>query len=249
MLINWFTVFAQILNFLILVGLLRWLLYKPILQVMQKRQERLMGLWQDGEQLKTEATQALALYQQQQQQLQEQQSILLTEAHAVANQERQRQLEQLQQEITEKRQVWQGDLDQEQAALLETIGQRIIQQTTTIARQGLKDLANRDLEQQIVLRFCDQLHQLNHSQKEIINQALGQADDPILVRTSFEMSPALRQQLQEILQTTFPISQNIETAIAPDILCGIELQLAGQEIVWSLDSYLQGLEQKLFTIA
>ena len=37
MLINWFTVVAQIINFLILVGLLRWFLYQPILQVIEKR--------------------------------------------------------------------------------------------------------------------------------------------------------------------------------------------------------------------
>ena len=37
MLIDWFTVGAQIVNFLVLVGLLKYFLYEPILKAMDKR--------------------------------------------------------------------------------------------------------------------------------------------------------------------------------------------------------------------
>ncbi|MGQ9873571.1 F0F1 ATP synthase subunit B family protein [Leptodesmis sp.] len=62
MLINWFTVFAQVLNFLILVALLQWFLYQPILKVMQKRQTLIAERWQEAERLQAEAQQALATY-------------------------------------------------------------------------------------------------------------------------------------------------------------------------------------------
>lgn len=245
MLINWFTVFAQILNFLILVGLLRWLLYKPILQVMEKRQQKLLEQWQNVEKLQGESAKALAIYQQQQREFQEQKSALLAEVHVSIHQQQQQQLQQLQDEITTQKRSWQGELEQEQRALLQTLRQRIIQQITAIARQGLTELANGDLEEQMVLCFCDRLSQLDDGQREIMNQALAQTEGAILVKTSFAMSPALRQQLQARFQTIFNVTQTMETAIAPNLLCGIELNLAGQEIVWSLDSYLQGLEQNL----
>ena len=41
MLINWFTVLAQIINFLILVFLLKRFLYKPILRAMAEREEKM----------------------------------------------------------------------------------------------------------------------------------------------------------------------------------------------------------------
>ncbi len=40
MLINWFTVFAQAINFLILVWLLKRFLYKPILHAIDEREKR-----------------------------------------------------------------------------------------------------------------------------------------------------------------------------------------------------------------
>ena len=39
--VNWFTVAAQIVNFLILVWLLKRFLYKPVLTVMNKRQQKI----------------------------------------------------------------------------------------------------------------------------------------------------------------------------------------------------------------
>ena len=44
--IDWFTVVAQIVNFLILAGLLAKLLYRPIVSAMQEREERIAARMQ-----------------------------------------------------------------------------------------------------------------------------------------------------------------------------------------------------------
>jgi F-type H+-transporting ATPase subunit b len=244
-LINWFTVFAQILNFLILVALLRWFLYKPILKVMHRRQALIEERWQASERLQAEAQQALTTYQQQQQELQHQRAEMLAEARAAADQERHHQLAQVRQEITDQRAAWQTDLHQEQEAFLRTLRQQVIHQTTAIARRALTDLANADLERQIVGVFCDRLRQLDPTQHQAIAQALAQTNQPILIRSSFELPPDLRQQVIDELQAQFAIAQPIDVATTPNLLCGIDLKLAGQEIVWSLDTYLSTLEQHL----
>lgn len=247
MLINWFTVFAQIFNFLILLALLRWFLYKPILKVMQKRQAMIEERWQASERLQAEAQQALTTYEQQQQDLQHQRAELLAEAHVAADQERHHQLAQVRQEIADQRAAWQTDLHQEQAAFLRTLRQQVIYQTTAIARQALGDLANADLERQMVAVFCDRLRQLDPAQHQAIAQALAQSDQLILIGSSFELPPDLRQQVIDELQAQFAIAQPIDFATTPSLLCGIDLKLAGQEIVWSLDTYLHTLDQRLST--
>lgn len=245
MLINWFTVFAQVLNFLILVALLRWFLYRPILKVMQKRQTLIAERWQESERLQAEAQQALATYQHQQQELHQQQAAWLAEARLAADQERQRLLGQVRQAIADQRTAWQAELHQEQNAFLRTLRQNVIHQTYAIARQALKDLANADLEAQLVQAFCDRLRQLEPSQHQAIVQALSQTNQPILIRSSFELPPDQRQQVTDTLHTQFAIAQSIEFITTSDLFCGIEIKLAGQEVVWSFDTYLQTLEQRL----
>jgi F-type H+-transporting ATPase subunit b len=246
-LINWFTVFAQMLNFLILVALLRWVLYKPILKVMHKRQAQLQERWQEAEQLQAQAQHAIATYQQQQQELQQQQAAVLAEARATAEQERQHLLTQIQQEITDRRAAWQADLRQEQDAFLRTLRQQVIHQTYAIARQALRDLANADLEGQMIRVFCDRLRHLDDRQRQAIAQALAQTNQPIPIRSSFEMPADLRQTVIDELYSQFSIVHPIEFVTASNLLCGIEIKLVGQEIVWSLDTYLQTLEQRLST--
>ncbi|WP_448571623.1 F0F1 ATP synthase subunit B family protein [Trichothermofontia sp.] len=245
MLINWFTVFAQMLNFLILVALLRWVLYKPILEVMHKRQTLLEEQWQEAERLQMEAQQALATYQQQQQELQQRQATVLAEAQAIAEQERQHLLTQVRQEITDQRAAWQADLQQEQEAFLRTLRQQVIHQTAAIARQALRDLANADLEGQMIRGFCDRLRHLDERQRQAIAQALAQTHQPIRVRSSFEIPSDLRPRVIDELRSQFSVSHPVEFVTASNLLCGIEIKLAGQEIVWSLDTYLQTLEQRL----
>lgn len=247
MLIQWFTVFAQVFNFLILVLLLRWLLYKPILKVMHKRQTQLEERWQAAERLQAEAQQAIAVYEQQQQDLQNQRAALLAEAQVAADQERYQQLAQIRQEMADRRALWQAELSQEQEAFLRTLRQKVIYQTWAIARQALSDLAGAELEQQIVRRFCDRLRHLEEPQQQAIAQALDQTHQPIAIRSSFEMSPDLRHQVMEALQAQFAIAPALEFGLSPSLLCGIEIKLPGQEIVWSLDTYLQTLEQHLST--
>jgi F-type H+-transporting ATPase subunit b len=244
-LINWFTVFAQMLNFLILVALLRGFLYKPILKVMRKRQALLEERWQEAERLQAEAQQTLLSYRQQQQEFQQQQAALLAEVQAAIEQDRQHQLAQLRQEIGEQRAAWQTDLHREQDAFLRTLRQKVIHQTYAIARQALTDLANADLERQIVQVFCDRLHHLDAPQRQAISQAIAQTNQPISIRSSFEMPIDLRQTVIDELHSQFSIAHPLEFVTASNLLCGIEIKLAGQEIVWSLDTYLQTLEQRL----
>jgi F-type H+-transporting ATPase subunit b len=246
-LINWFTVFAQIFNFLILVALLRLFLYKPILKVIHKRQALIDTRWQEAQQAQAEAQQAALSYRQQMQELQHQQQALLAQAQVAAEQERQRLLTQIRQDLEHLRATWQEELHQEQEEFLRRLRGQVIYQTCAIARKALSDLANQDLEQQMMRVFCDRLRHLEDQKQQAIAQALHQSPQSILVRSHFDLSPELRQHLIDTLHGEFAVDAEIKFITAPDLLCGIEVKLAGQELVWSLDTYLQTLEQQLST--
>ena len=55
MLIDWFTVGAQIVNFLILVWLLKHFLYKPILNAIDAREKRIAAELADADTKKADA--------------------------------------------------------------------------------------------------------------------------------------------------------------------------------------------------
>ena len=84
MLIDWFTVVAQVINFLILVWLLQRFLYKPIVNAMQTREERIASQLRDAEKQKAEAEVESAKFRIAHDQLEQRKQELLREAEADA---------------------------------------------------------------------------------------------------------------------------------------------------------------------
>ena len=93
MLIDWFTVIAQIVNFLILVGLLKYFLYGRILRAMDQREDRIASRLTEAEQREQEAEDERRHYQARQKDLEEKQSDILAEAREKAEAERKRLLD------------------------------------------------------------------------------------------------------------------------------------------------------------
>ena len=93
MLINWFTVFAQAINFLILVWLLKRFLYKPILHAIDEREKGIATQLADAEAKKAEAQKERDDFQHKNEAFDQERAALLKKATDEANAERQRLLD------------------------------------------------------------------------------------------------------------------------------------------------------------
>lgn len=160
--------------------------------------------------------------------------------------QRQMLVEQVRTEVEEMKEVWREALWQEQDSFLQNLRQQIAQQTYRIIRRALQDLANVTLEHQVIGVFIDRLRQLDEGARNEIVQSLEGSRQAIVVRTSFEMPQDQRQPLIDLLQEQFGSQNRIWFNTSPAPICGIEVKLAGHEIAWSLDDYLQNLEESLF---
>src|ERR1700689_4054513 len=93
MLINWFTVAAQAINFLILVWLLKRFLYKPILHAIDEREKGISTQLAEAEAKKTEAQKERDDFQQKNNSFDHERATLLKKATDEAAAERQRLLD------------------------------------------------------------------------------------------------------------------------------------------------------------
>src|ERR1700687_1327815 len=93
MLIDWFTVGAQTLNFIILVWLLKRFLYKPILNAVDAREKRIAAELADADAKKAEAQKEGDECQHRNEEFDQQRAALLSKATDEANAECQRLLD------------------------------------------------------------------------------------------------------------------------------------------------------------
>ena len=90
MLIDWFTVGAQTLNFLVLVWLLKRFLYKPILDGIDAREKRIAMEMANADATKAEAQKEQKEFQHKNEEFEQKRAALLSRATDEAKAERQR---------------------------------------------------------------------------------------------------------------------------------------------------------------
>jgi F-type H+-transporting ATPase subunit b len=242
MLIDWFTVVAQIINFLILVFLLWRFLYQPITRTMVERQNRINTRWQEAEEKQAIAAAEAQLYRQKQEDFNTQSTRMIAEAEEKAKSEYQKLIKQARQEVDQIKTGWHKSFEDEKNDVLASLRQQIKQQTYLITRRVLLDLANLNLEEQIINIFIQKLQTLNQKQIQEITQ-LSAKD--VTVTSSFVITNAQRQQISDICkQLNLIDNKEIYFTTSNDLICGIKLQLENYQIAWDIDNYLQDLSEQ-----
>lgn len=245
MLIDWFTVGAQALNFVILVWLMKRFLYKPILHAIDAREKRIAAELADADAKKAEAQKERTEFEHKNEALDQERTKLLSEAQDAANAEGER----LQGEARKAAQALQAKQEEilrnEAHDLSGAIGRQLRDEVFSVARTALKDLADTSLEERMVGMFTRRLRAMEAEPKARMGAAMQAASEPALVRSAFELPAAQRAAMQNALNETFSAEVRVRFATAPDLIGGIELATNGQKVAWSLDDYLVSLEKSV----
>lgn len=244
MLIDWFTVGAQIINFLVLVALLKYFLYGRITRAMREREEKIAARLAEAEEREQEAEQELERYQQKNEELGRQRDQMVARAREEAEEERKKLLHEAREEVERAKSRWYEAIEREKNAFLADLRQRAGRQIYAIARRALADLANADLEERIIQAFSQRLEQLDEDKRRALRTALS-ADRGAVIISAFELPDAAKARISETLQKHIGNGAKLDYRTAPEVISGIELKVPGHKIAWSLNNYLETLEENL----
>ena len=217
MLIDWFTIGAQALNFLILVWLLKRFLYKPILRAIDAREKRIAAELADADAKKAEAQKERDEFQHKNEEFDQQRTALLSKATEEAKAERQRLLEEARKAADALSAKRQETLRNDAQNLNQAISRRTQQEVFAIARKALSDLATTSLEERLGEVFTRRLRAMNSDAKAGLAEALKTESEPALVRSAFDLPAAQRTAIQDALTETFPGGVRVRFMTAPDL--------------------------------
>lgn len=147
MLIDWFTVVAQIVNFLVLVGLMKHFLYGRLVQAIDAREQRISTRLAEAEKKNHDADDRVEAARVEADRVRQQREQTIAEARSEADREHKEMLQKARDSVRALETKWHEDLDREKAAFLDEIRSRATTEVLAIARRALADLAGADLEQ------------------------------------------------------------------------------------------------------
>jgi len=245
MLIDWFTVAAQIINFLVLVWLLKRFLYKPILNAIDAREQRIAAQLRDAEAQKHEAEAQSKGLRAATEEFERQKQALLEQAKAEAETTRERLTEEARAEIETRRLKWHQTLREEENALHTEITHSAQEEIIAISRQALRDLAGIELEQQIAAAFLRRLKKLDRDERERLASDVKISEKPLTIRSAFDLAPAIRLEIESVVRELLGAHLAVGYEKVPGLIAGVELSGGGHKISWSISGYLSALELRL----
>lgn len=242
MLIDWFTVVAQTLNFLILVWLMKRFLYKPILHAIDQREKLIAKELADAATTKSDALKERDEFQHKNEAFDQQRAALLSKATDEVKDERRRLLDEARQAADDLSAKRLENLRNDAQNLNQAISRRTEQEVFAIARKALTDLAGTMLEERMLDLFLSRLKAVKGEEKEQLTAAIKATQNPVTVRTAFDLPAALSASTERAIKETFGIENQIRFETASAMISGIELVTDGHKVAWSIADYLKSME-------
>lgn len=243
--INWFTVIAQVINFVILVFLLKRFLYKPILNAIDAREKKINAQLADAENKKREAKLERNEFIQKNETFDAEKQQLMQNVIAETKTERERLLKEARIDADALKTKHSEALSEMRNNLMEESKQQMKQEVFSISKKTLIDLASVNLELKIAETFIKQLKKLNESEKNNFIQSFKSDSKPMVVQSAFNLSPELQHKIKKAVDKILGTDTNFQFKVEPHLIAGIEMTANGYKLAWSISEYLDSLKKTI----
>ena len=243
MLINWFTVIAQIVNFLILVVLLKYLLYNRIIKAMDERERKIQLHLKEAEEKEQAAEQEAQSLREKNRDFDEKREYMLAQAKKEADARRKELIQEARQAATNLRLVWQEAVRREKESFVLNLRKMAATQAYSITRKAFEDLADAEPEERMVDVFLARIQKIKKKERDALVASIKEAGNEVVIQSAFEITSKMRKKVTQALHRHLSgeIAPRYETT--PDLIMGIELKTRGRKIAWNLRHYLDTMEE------
>jgi F-type H+-transporting ATPase subunit b len=244
MLIDWFTVGAQAVNFIILAWLLRRFLYKPILNAIDAREKRIAAELAVAGAREAQARKSHDEFDEKNKQFDQDRDALMAKASLEIKAEHERLLDGARKAANDLLSGQRTAARNDATALMDQMMRLAASEVYEVARRALGDLASTTLEERLGEIFTRRLREMTPEAKQLFNLALKAPHAAAVVCSRFSLATREKTTIQNALNETFAADIRLAFETAPDGICGIELTVGGQQLSWSIAEYLGALEEK-----
>lgn len=243
--INWFTVIAQILNFLVLVWLLKRFLYKPILKAIDEREGKIAAQINDAEAKDKLAKKEQAEFSKKNETFDKEKKELMDKAVTETNEEREKLLEAARNDAAELYSKLEKALSEMQENQNRDLAQKTQNEVFEIARKTLADLASVSLEEQSANIFIKRINELEKEEKKQFIDAFKSGSNSVLVQSAFDLPEKQQSKITSAVSEIIGAETHFQFKTTPKIISGIELSSNGYKLAWSISEYLNSLQKSI----
>ena len=240
---NLTTLVLEIINFLVLVWILKRFVYKPVLEIIAQRRQGIEKQSADAAQLREEAVTLKAQYQDRltdwEQERQQARNSLNVELEA----EKVRQLEALQTLLIQQRQKDEAADQRRRAEQVREIEHQALDQGADFAARLLKMASGPQLEARLLLMTLDTLAEFDSDQVTTMQQQWRGHSEQIIVCSAYPLATDQQQQLAAALEKLVGQTPPVEYSVMPELLAGLHISIGAWVMQSNLRDELKGFAE------
>lgn len=238
--IDWLTVAAQLVNFLVLVWLLQRFLYRPISVAMRRREARIEERLAEARAAHARAEEEAETLRRRQRELEDAKGGILDASRAEANDLRKRLDAELREEMDARRATWHRHLQEEREQFAALLQRRAGHQLLDITGRVLAEFADSDLSERIAGRFVARIEALDADTRDRLAKAAARAGSAT-VETGRPVGTATRGRITRALHAALGTDIPVAYREDEEVLLGARLTIGEQTVEWSAARYLRRL--------
>src|SRR5262245_39663445 len=229
MIFNVWTFLFQVVNFLVLVAILRWLLYRPLREAIDRRREANARAQADAEAARREAAALQASLDQQLVDLERRREAVIREARERAEAERQSLLADTEGAIRRRREEVEQQFARERDEALRALRGELVHSAVEMATRILSEAAGSTLQEQLAGRLVEELGRIPDDERRRLR---GEWDDgeAAVVETAAELNGDSLRDLDGAIESLAGRRLHVSVQVRPDLLGGVRLRIGGH--VW-----------------
>ena len=235
MTIDWWTLFLQTVNFLVLVWLLQHFLYKPVKAVIERRRQLAEQALLQAETAEKDAATAKASFEAKSAELERNREVSAKASQQAAEADAKTIIAQARKDAEEIEAEARKVAEDTHSAALANLKQEIVETAVKMAETILRKTANSDLNEVFLSHILNEIDALSKEDRARIDADIGSKDGAVEVATSMKLTEAEHETWTTTLSQHLHLGRAPNFTTDPDLLGGAELRFrhATVRFAWS----------------
>lgn len=240
--ISWFEIIAQIINFFIMLFILQKLLYKPVINAMETRQERISKSQIEADREMAKARELINEYNARIADIDEEKRDLLEKARISAEERRDELLSNYKKEAEAKRNIYLKEIEDEKDGFLERLSKELGENAVKIASHILSTISSKELDEEVFNSFIKEISNLEKKTQDnkILNDQIN-----LKLYSARDISKNEKIEIEKVLNDQINNLENISYELDENLILGFELHMDTHSIHTSIKNYLDIIEDDI----
>lgn len=240
---SWSTFLLEIINFVVLVWILKQFLFKPVMAVVTRRRTSIEEQLAESQRLHDESTALKSEYKNRlanwEQEFQLERAKLMKELNA----ERMSKLAQLKETLAQEREKARVAVSRQRTEATRKIEYQALQQSAQFASSLLRQASGPELENRLLDILLNDLSTLSSEDTAALRLQWGESPETITITSAYTLPENKRQELERVLTTVTRLSLPVFYHQNTELIAGLSITIGAWRLHANIRDDLKGFAE------